>query len=103
MILASAPQTTRMRPGLPSTTALQSPFRGLRYSTVDPIQPVVFRTDVEKELEMLMSAFPMSFQLLPARCFLVALSSAILLDLALTANILSYQDKQWLEDMSLSR
>ena len=81
----SATQKTTLDPGLPLTTALRSPFKGLRYST-DKIA-------VGHELKMLMFASRMSFRPLEARCSLAAPFLAILLDLALMGNTSSSQVK----------
>ena len=73
-------------PGLPLTTALQSPFKGLRYSTE--------AIAVGRELEMLKFASRKNFsQLLAAKCFLAATFLAVLLDLLLLGNTLSSQVK----------
>ena len=72
-------------PGLPLTTALQSPFKGLRYSTE--------AIAVGSELEMLKSASRTSSQLLAAKCSLAATTLAVLLDLLLLGNTLSSQVK----------
>ena len=73
-------------PGLPLTTALQSLFKGLRYSTE--------AIAVGSELEMLKFASRKNFsQLLAAKCFLVATFLAVLLDLLLLGNTLSSQVK----------
>ena len=71
--VSSATQKRNLHPGLPSTTALRSPSKGLRSST-----------DVNAagiELEILTSAFRMSFQLLAFTCFLEVTSLATFLDL----------------------
>ena len=81
----SARQTTTLHPGLPLTTTLQSPSKGLRYST---------DLSLGGELEMLMSASRMNFRPLEARCSLAEPSLAILLDLALMGNTSSSQVKQ---------
>ena len=81
----TATQALTLHPGLPLTTAPQSPSTGLR-SSPDVIA-------VASELEMLMSASRMSFRPLQARCFLAEPSLAILLDLALMGNISSSQVK----------
>ena len=70
--------------GLQLTMALQSPFRGLKYST---------EVLMEGELEMLRFASQTSSQVLAARCFLAATSLAVLLDLPLMGNTLSSQVK----------
>ena len=81
----SATQIPTLHPGLPLTTAPQSPSTGLRSST-DKIA-------VGIELEMSMSASRMSFRPLQARCSLAEPSLAILLDLALMGNTSSSQVK----------
>ena len=78
-------ETTTLHPGSPLITAQESLLKGLSYSTE--------QTAVENELEMSMSAFRTSFQLLAAKCFLAAPSLAILLDLALMGNTSSSQVK----------
>ena len=80
----SASHLVKQNPGLQLTTALQSPFKGLIYST---------EVLMEGELEMLRSASQTSSQLLAARCFLAATSLAVLLDLPLMGNTLSSQVK----------
>ena len=91
-VLQSATQTATLHLGLPLTTALQSPFKGLRYSTEE---------ELGSELEMLTSASQTCFQLLAAKCFLAAPSSAILLDLPLMDNTLSSQVKSCCESSLL--
>ena len=82
-ILICARQKMKLNPGWPSTTAKKSQLKELSFSTDV--------TAVGIEPEMLTSVFLTSFQLLAARCFLAATSLAILQDLAMMANTLSYQ------------
>ena len=81
----SATQKTTLDPGLPLTTKLWSPFKGLRYSTE--------AIAVGSELEMLKFASRTSSQLLAAKCSLAATTLAVLLDLLLLGNTLSSQVK----------
>ena len=92
-MVQSATQGETLHPGSPLTTAQESLLKGLSYSTE--------QTAVENELEMSMSAFRTSFQLLAAKCFLAAPSSAILLDLPLLDNTLSSQVKSCCESSLL--
>ena len=80
----SASHLLVQNPGLLLTMALQSPFKGLKYST---------EVLMGGELEMLRCASQTSSQLLAARCFLAATSLAVLLDLPLMGNTLSSQVK----------
>ena len=86
MIIPCATPWARLHHGLPLTTILQSPFKGLRYSTE--------AIAVGSELEMLKFASRKNFsQLLAAKCFLAATFLAVLLDLLLLGNTLSSQVK----------
>ena len=76
--LHSVSQIENVLPGLPLTTAVQSPLKGLRYST-----EVIA---VESEPRMLRFGSQTRFQLLEARCFLEAPSLAVLLDLPQMGN-----------------
>ena len=65
------------------------PWIALDYGTTDNVQRVdIFnrRANQGRELEIFMSAFPMSFLLLAARCFLVVSFLAIFLELPQMGN-----------------
>ena len=78
MKIICATHSMNLLPGLRLTMAQKSLSKGSRFST-DYIA-------VENVQKMLISAFRTSFQLLTARCFLVAHSLDIFLDLQLMGN-----------------
>ena len=76
-ITICATQTKSVHPGLPLTTALQSPLEGLRFSTEDLL---------DREPGMLRFGSQTRFQLLEAGCLLEAPSLAVLQDLPRMGN-----------------